>query len=284
MRESHFFAQDPEAKTQKVQQIFGQVSGVYDLMNDVLSLGLHRVWKKEFVAHLPLAQLPPSQLTPSHISCAQPLPLILDMATGTGDIPVHIKVRAKGEGLGLQYLLCDLNLDMLSVGKKRCARSGQGNDCLKSEDQSSADQGEQEFHWICSNGENLPLPDHAIGLYTIAFGLRNVTDKARLLGEAYRVLQNGGFFYCLEFTHPTSPWIAGLYHLHSRWLIPALGALIANNRKAYTYLVESIENFPPPALLRSMIQEAGFSHTGFLRLAPGIVCVHWGQKITDRRA
>ena len=272
MEDPHFFAQDPQNKTQNVQKVFDQVSGVYDVMNDVLSFGLHRRWKKQFVAQLPLAQLPLSRPPLAQSPLPQQLPLILDMATGTGDIPTRIKARAAGEGIGLRYVVCDLNLEMMSVGKKKCAGGGQ-----RGSGQEAPGDCEEVFHWMCADGE-LPLPDHLVSLYTIAFGLRNVTDKARLLSEAHRVLQPGGFFYCLEFTHPTSPWMAGLYGLHSRWVIPALGALIAKNRQAYTYLVESIENFPPPALLRTMIQEAGFNHTGFVRLDPGIVCIHWGQK------
>jgi ubiquinone/menaquinone biosynthesis methyltransferase len=181
------------------------------------------------------------------------------MASGTGDIVERLVHKAQAHHRVFRYLACDLNSAMLEVGKKRLSHL-------------------EHIHWVCGDAESLPLAEDKVSLYTIAFGLRNVSHKAQALREAYRVLAPGGFFYCLEFSQITSPLLHGLYTLHARWAVPRLGAVIAKNAAAYEYLVESIRAFPPPLLLTRMLEEAGFQETGFLRLAKGLVCLHWGRK------
>lgn len=244
-----FNPREAPEKTTAVQKIFGRIAGRYDLMNDAMSLGLHRCWKDQFVAELPLENLVSGKVPGA----------FLDMATGTGDIADRLFKRTQQLQEERTFILCDLNFPMLQEGQKRHSH--------------------QPFTWICGNAETLPLPDHAVALYTIAFGLRNVTDKRKALHEAFRVIAPHGFFYCLEFSEPLYPWIQGLYDLYSFGWIPFLGTLLANDRQAYQYLVESIRTFPNPSLLETLIQEAGFQNTGFQPLAQGLVAIHWGQKI-----
>ncbi len=238
----------PDEKTKAVQDIFKKVSSRYDLMNDLMSLTLHRCWKKRFIEAIP-SQAFRQDSSPS---------LILDMAGGTGDILRLLIQRASFLSVSCQFILSDLNFSMLTQGQESLAQ--------------------ENLFFLCANAENLPLPQGIIALYTIAFGLRNVTFKEKALAEAFRVLKPGGFFYCLEFSHPTSPLLQGIYDIYSFKWIPLLGKYIAQEEKAYQYLVESIRTFPDAPLLQTLIQEAGFNNTGFQKLSGGLVAIHWGEK------
>jgi demethylmenaquinone methyltransferase/2-methoxy-6-polyprenyl-1,4-benzoquinol methylase len=243
-----FGFREPRQKTRDVQSLFARIAQRYDIMNDAMSLGLHRLWKQEFINALPLAHLPSPGA--AHL---------LDVATGTGDIPERLYTRTQGLKMPCTFVVCDLNEEMLKAGQKRLPH--------------------HPFHWQLANAEALPFEPDSFDLYTIAFGLRNVTHKETALQEAFRVLKKGGFFYCLEFSHPESPWMQGLYDLYSFGWIPLLGKVLANDKAAYTYLVESIRVFPHPALLETLIQEAGFQKTGYRLLSQGLVAIHWGQKV-----
>lgn len=240
----------PAEKTRRVHQVFQRVAERYDLMNDVMSGGLHRLWKKAFVEGLPLSVSPPFH--------------ILDMASGTGDIARRIAQRLLQLGhTQAELILCDLTETMLQEGRQNLL---------------------EEFptlslKWVCGNAESLPLPDQSVDLYTISFGLRNVTSPEKALAEAYRVLKPGGFFYCLEFSHVTSPFLSGLYEAYSFYLIPQLGAWIANDRPAYQYLVESIRRFPSQKILLRMMADAGFKNSRFQNHSKGIVAIHQGIKV-----
>ena len=245
---------DP-SHTRQVQDIFERVSGAYDVMNDLMSLGIHRCWKDTFVSSLPLARLYAAQASDP----LSPLP-ILDMASGTGDIARRLLHETARLQIPLELTRADLNHQMLREGQKKSAHTPtQGT-------------------YVCTDATQTPFQDHAFGLYTIAFGLRNVTDQSGALQEAWRVLRPGGFFYCLEFSHVNSPLMTGLYDLYAATWIPFLGKYIAKDPEAYDYLVQSIRSFPPASLLETMVCEAGFQQTGFRTLAGGIVAIHWGQK------
>lgn len=250
----------PTEKTRRVHHVFQRVAPRYDLMNDIMSGGLHRWWKKKFVEGLPLVALPSLPSAPAHI---------LDMASGTGDIArrigqrlLHLNEIHIHKKLEIELTLCDLTEEMLQEGRKRLL----------------ADFPTFPLKWVCGNAEALPLPDNSVDLYTIAFGLRNVTSPEKALAEAYRVLKPGGFFFCLEFSHVTSPLLSGLYEAYSFHLIPCFGAWIAQDRPAYQYLIESIRKFPSQKILLSLLEEAGFIKTHFDNLSGGIVAIHTGEK------
>lgn len=234
----------PEEKTRRVIGVFDSVASNYDIMNDVMSGGLHRLWKDHFVRKIrPRAGL--------HY---------LDVAGGTGDIAFRIRKKA---GPGAQITLCDLNTEMLLVGRDRAIDKGMPND----------------FQWVTGNAESIPLPDESVDVYTIAFGLRNVTHIDTALCEAMRVLKPGGRFYCLEFSKVHEPFLAKVYDTYSYKLIPKMGEIIAKDRDSYQYLVESIRKFPPQRELVNRMQLAGFSRCKFENLTLGVVAIHEGVKI-----
>lgn len=226
-----------------VQGVFGSVASKYDIMNDVMSGGIHRLWKDRFIREI----RPRNDFT------------YLDVAGGTGDIAFRIKARAPGANI----TLCDLTPDMLAVGRDRAIDKGWLND----------------FTWVSGNAEALPIPDNSIDIYTIAFGLRNVTRIDTALAEAARVLKPGGRFYCLEFSHVTDPGLAKLYDAYSYAFIPKMGKMIANDADSYQYLVESIRKFPRQADLKSRMEQAGLSQCWYKNLTFGVVAIHCGQKI-----
>lgn len=240
----------PTEKTRRVHSVFQRVAQRYDLMNDLMSGGLHRWWKHTFVEVLPL----PFSSSPFHI---------LDMASGTGDIAKRIIHRLLQSGQAHALLtLCDLTEEMLHEGRNRLIPS----------------LPPFPLNWVCGNAESLPLPSDSVDLYTIAFGLRNVTSPEKALLEAYRVLKPGGMFFCLEFSHVTSPLLSGLYEAYSSFLIPRLGEWVAQDRPAYQYLVESIRTFPSQKILLHLMEEAGFQKSTFQNLSGGIVAIHQGEK------
>ncbi len=232
----------PEEKTAAVQGVFGSVASKYDIMNDVMSGGIHRLWKDRFIREI----RPRNDFT------------YLDVAGGTGDIAFRIKERAPGA----RITLCDLTHDMLAVGRDRAIDKGWLN----------------EFSWVTGNAEALPLPDASVDVYTIAFGLRNVTRIDTALAEATRVLKPGGRFYCLEFSHVTDPGLAKLYDLYSFNLIPRMGRLVAGDADSYQYLVESIRKFPTQTELARRMELSGLSACSFKNLSFGVVAIHTGLK------
>ena len=211
---------EPQEKTRRVRGVFSSVASSYDLMNDVMSGGLHRLWKDEFVR----------RVRPRRGE------KILDMAGGTGDIAFRLARR------GAEVTVADINPDMLGVGVDRAKRRGLDG-----------------LVWAEENAERLSFPDCAFDAYTIAFGIRNVTDIDRALAEAYRVLKTGGRFFCLEFSQTRWPGFSTLYRRYSRDVVPRLGRLVARDPDSYRYLVESIERFPDMPAFSRRIEQAGFA-------------------------
>ena len=233
-----------DAKQGLVDDVFHKVAGRYDLMNDLMSLGLHRVWKDLLVAKL----RPPRRRPFNH----------LDVAGGTGD--VAFRVAAGGEGV--EVTVVDVNPEMLRVGEERAKRRRRGG-----------------VRFVEGNAEALPLPDAAFDGYTIAFGIRNVPRMELALAEAYRVLKRGGRFLCLEFSRVDLPVFDRVYEFYSNAAIPALGRVVAGDGAPYRYLVESIRQFPTPDLFADRIVEAGFSRVDYARLTGGVVAIHSGWKL-----
>lgn len=235
---------NPEERTKKVRHVFDRVAEKYDLMNDLMSLGIHRYWKNDFINQLPLK--------------AQDK--ILDVAGGTGDIT--FKILESYPHLDLEVSICDLTPNMLNVGRDRAINRG----ILRG------------IHWICGNAECLPVPDNTYDLYTISYGLRNVTNLEKALQEAYRVLKPGGSFFCLEFSKVNNPLLETIYEGYSFNLLPLLGEWIANDRDSYQYLVESIRKFPTQEDLALLLKNAGFKNVDWQNFLSGVSSIHEGQK------
>lgn len=235
-----------EEKTNRVRDVFRRVAQNYDLMNDLMSLGIHRLWKDHLVWNLSLPQNA----------------RVLDVAGGTGDIA--FRLRKTYPHLNLQATVCDLTPEMVEVGRDRGINQGflPGNG----------------IEWVCGNAESLPLSNSSHDLYIIAYGLRNVSRVDLALSEAFRVLKPGGKFVCLEFSRVTMPPLQQLYDFYSFKLLPALGECVAKDREAYQYLVESIRQFPDQSTLADMIKSAGFSTVNWQNLCGGISCIHIGIK------
>lgn len=258
--QTHFGFQtvDENEKTKKVHEVFETVAGKYDLMNDVMSFGIHRVWKDIFMARL--APMPDTSL--------------LDMAGGTGDITFrYIKylqnLRSKPtEGARSSVTVCDINQAMLDVGKARAERLGY------TKESSGVD-----IDWLCADAEQLPVADDTYTAYTIAFGIRNCTHIDKVLEEAYRVLKPGGRFMCLEFSQIPNEALQWAYDQYSFQVIPVLGQLVAGQWKPYQYLVESIRQFPNQEKFKMMIEDAGFRQVAYENLTFGTVAIHSGFKI-----
>lgn len=231
-----------ELKTNLVKQLFKTVSAKYDLMNDCMSLGLHRIWKNTFIKKIALRQNMQ----------------ILDLAGGTGDVAINLWKNKKY--LNPAITVCDLTFDMLHEGRRK-----------------AHNQGILKINWHSGNAENLPYADNAFDIVTIAFGLRNVTDKSKALQEMARVLKPGGKLYCLEFS-PVQSAISNIYDLYSFKILPWVGEKVADNREAYQYLVESIRNFPDANTLQEMFEANGLKHCVYEKLTAGIVAIHTGEK------
>jgi len=238
----------PEDERQDhVNRVFAAVAERYDLMNDLMSGGLHRLWKDDFVT-----ALNPPRGTQTF--------QLLDVAGGTGDIAIRY---ARTGGPNTTAVLCDISPEMLAVGERRVQDAGLADRITLSE----------------GNAEALPFPDASFDAYTIAFGIRNVTHIDRALAEAFRVLRVGGRFLCLEFSHVDVPILDKLYDFHSFAVIPRLGALAAGDEPAYRYLVESIRKFPPQERFAEMICAAGFERVSYRNLTGGVAAIHSGWKI-----
>jgi len=234
----------PGEKARLVETVFDSVASRYDLMNDLMSGGIHRLWKNKLV----------SMLRPS------PDKSLLDVAGGTGDIAFRYRARA---GAKAKITVCDINKEMLNVGKDRAIDRGY----LKG------------FKWVVGNAESLPFADDSYDLYTISFGLRNVPKIDDALEESYRVLKPGGQFFCLEFSQVINPALRKIYDEYSFRLIPKIGALVANDRESYQYLVESIRQFPNQKELAARMKKAGFEQVRFVNLSGGIATIHIGTKL-----
>lgn len=235
-------AVDPSEKTGLVRGVFDRVASRYDLMNDLMSAGVHRVWKARFIR----------DLNP------RPHEALLDVAAGTGDIATGW--RSSGGG---PAILCDINEAMLSQGRDRAMDRGKLSG----------------MSWAVGNAECLPFPDRSFDAYTIAFGLRNVTDIDAALCEARRVLKPGGRFFCLEFSRVAILPLRKIYDAYSEAVIPRLGALIAQDRDAYAYLVESIRRFPTQEVLIERMERAGFAFISYRNLSAGIAAIHRARRI-----
>ena len=232
---------NPSEKPKLVQDIFESVAGKYDLMNDFMSAGIHRLWKDTLINTLK----PKSNMT------------LLDVAGGTGDIAF----RFKKSGGGTVHV-CDLTESMVRCGRERSVDKG----LLTGID------------WTVGDALNLPFADNSVDAYTISFGLRNVTHIDRALNEAYRVLKPGGRFLCLEFSHVVLPVLDKVYDSYSFNVIPKIGSLVAGDEDSYRYLVESIRRFPKQDDLLSQMQQAGFVHNDYTNLTGGIAAIHSGWK------
>lgn len=242
---THFgFETVPEsAKAGRVQDVFGSVANRYDIMNDVMSGGIHRLWKDAMMDWLaPVAGQ-----------------RLLDVAGGTGDIAFRFLKRA-GQG---QATVLDLTQEMLDEGRKRA----------------EADQMSEQLDWLVGDAMALPFPNASFDVYTISFGIRNVTRPQDALNEAFRVLRPGGRLMVLEFSQIPNAALQWAYDRYSFNLIPAMGQLIANDRDSYQYLVESIRKFPDQEQFLAMVRRAGFENAKYRNLSAGIACLHSGWKI-----
>jgi demethylmenaquinone methyltransferase / 2-methoxy-6-polyprenyl-1,4-benzoquinol methylase len=229
-----------------VDDVFHKVAERYDLMNDLMSVGLHRLWKDALVAKVH----PPRSRAFAH----------LDVAGGTGDVAFRV---ADAGGRQTAVTALDINPDMLRVGRARAAKRKTGS----------------RVTFLEGNAEALPLADVQFDAYTIAFGIRNVPRIEKALAEAYRVLKRGGRLLVLEFSRVDTPLIDRLYDAYSNAAIPALGRIVTGDGEPYRYLVESIRRFPLPEVFADMIGEAGFSRVEFTRLSGGVVAIHSGWKL-----
>jgi len=230
----------PEEKTRRVGAVFSSVARRYDLMNDLMSAGMHRLWKDRFVARVK----------------PRPGEQILDMAGGTGDVAFRMARR------GAHVTVADINGDMLEVGKQRArARALTG------------------LAWRQENAEALSFTDASFDAYTIVFGIRNVSDIPAALREAHRVLKRGGRFYCMEFSSSDWPGFSEAYEAFASNVIPRIGKAVAGDEDSYRYLVESIRRFPRPERFRVMVAEAGFVRAAAEPMLGGLVTIHSGWKI-----
>ena len=230
---------DADEKAGMVRSVFSSVAAKYDLMNDAMSGGAHRLWKDQFVRRVK----------------PQANEAILDMAGGTGDIAFRLARH------GAQVTVADINPDMLGVGQERAAKRGIDG-----------------LVWSEQNAEELSFGDRTFDAYTIAFGIRNVTHIDKALAEANRVLRFGGRFFCLEFSSTTWPGFAEIYDAYSHHAVPHIGKMLAGDAESYRYLIESIRRFPPMPEFERMIRAAGFTQTKVEPIMGGLVAIHSGWK------
>ena len=241
------FRDVPEAEKEGlVREVFAAVAARYDLMNDLMSAGVHRIWKDAMVEWLnPRAGWK-----------------VLDVAGGTGDIAFRIADMTRARGAAAGITVCDINDKMLEEGRRR-----------------AGEKEESAIQWLCGDAEKLPLPDASFDAYTIAFGIRNVTHMDAALREARRVLKPGGRFLCLEFSKVDVPGLDALYDAYSFKLLPKMGAWVAGDAESYRYLAESIRRFPHAAQFSRMIEAAGLSQVKLRKLSGGIAAIHSAWRI-----
>ena len=236
-------------KASRVRGVFDAVAGKYDLMNDAMSMGVHRIWKD-----LTITKLNP-----------QPGEILIDVAGGTGDLARRFikradEVRERRGGQRAKAIICDINAEMLLAGID--AKKDAGMDLTR----------------ICGNAQYLPFPDNYADAITISFGIRNVTDRDMALRDFLRVLKPGGRLFVLEFSTPSTKVLRTIYDSYSFNVIPKLGGLLANDEASYQYLVESIRKFPRQEAFADMIKDAGFSRVGYHDFTGGVAALHWGWK------
>ncbi|QDL93508.1 bifunctional demethylmenaquinone methyltransferase/2-methoxy-6-polyprenyl-1,4-benzoquinol methylase UbiE [Paroceanicella profunda] len=241
---THFgFQTVPEAeKAGRVHGVFTSVASRYDVMNDAMSLGIHRIWKDAMMDWL----------------APRPDMRLLDVAGGTGDIAFRFLDRKGGSAV-----ICDMTAAMLEEGRRRAEATRRAG----------------QLDWVCGDAMALPFPDASFDAYTISFGIRNVTRIADALSEAYRVLRPGGRFLCLEFSQIPVSGLQWLYDRYSFNAIPAMGQAITGDRDSYQYLVESIRRFPDQESFATLIREAGFGQVRYRNLSMGIAALHSGWKL-----
>ena len=243
---------DPKEKPVLIGNIFSNVAERYDLMNDLMSFGIHRLWKDYYVSQFPV--FPKLQ----H----------LDVAGGTGDIASRMVDRLTLPREASRIVVCDLSKEMVDQGKRRAERSGKGTH-------------RQCIEWVVGDAEALPFEDGTFDSYSIAFGIRNTTHMDIVLREAHRVLKPGGFFACLEFSHVENPVLSRLNDIYSLNIIPLMGQMIVGDRDSYQYLVDSIRQFPKQEPFAATICRAGFGDVAYENLTGGIVAIHSGRKAAN---
>ena len=231
-------------KAKKVAEVFHSVADRYDIMNDLMSLGIHRLWKRYAI----------------EMSAVRPGQQVLDIAGGTGDLARAFSKRVGANG---RVVLADINASMLGGGRDRLIDAGRS----------------QNLEFVQANAECLPFADNSFDLVTIAFGLRNVTEKANALREMHRVLKVGGRALVLEFSQVKPEWFRPVYDFHSFKVLPRLGQLFANDADSYQYLAESIRKHPPQDELKAMMEAAGFARCEYRNLSAGIVAIHSGYRV-----
>lgn len=231
-------------KVQRVREVFDSVADNYDLMNDLMSLGVHRLWKRSAVGRLRVRSGD----------------AVLDLAGGTGDLARLTLDRMRGEG---RVVICDINGAMLEVGRRRLTDAGLV----------------AGLEWVQGNAERLPFADHSFQAVTIGFGIRNVTHMEAAFAEMLRVLRPGGQLMCLEFSHLAIPWLQPLYDAYSFKVLPEVGHWVAKDRDSYQYLVESIRRFPDQEGLKAMLEGVGFHQVSWHNLSAGIAAIHLGYKV-----
>lgn len=231
-----------DEKESRVKGVFSSVASNYDIMNDLMSFGIHRLWKDALMDWL----------------APQSHQQLVDLAGGTGDVALRFLKRGGGS-----VKIVDINQDMLRAGQGRSVMRPYAN----------------QLEWIVGNAESLPLENASADRVTIAFGLRNVTDRAKALRDIHRVLKPGGRFCCLEFSSVENPLLARLYDEWSFKILPQMGQIVAKDRESYQYLVESIRQFPDQYQLADMMSDAGFAQVRFRNLSGGIAAIHSGWKL-----
>lgn len=231
---------DKDEKPEFVNNVFKNVAPKYDIMNDLMSLYIHRLWKDHFISRL------------------KPLPgtKLLDVAGGTGDIAMRF-LKASDENS--TATVCDINEHMINEGRKKYPNH-------------------PRLDWIVGDAQDLPFEDESFDAYTIAYGIRNVADIDQALSEAYRVLKSGGIFMCLEFSDYKNPFLKKAYERYLLEVLPVMGEVVVGDYKSYKYLAESILNFPEQEDFRQMIADAGFKYTSYENLMQGISSIHYGYK------
>ena len=243
---------DPKEKPVLIGNIFSNVAERYDLMNDLMSFGIHRLWKDYYVSQFPVSP------TLQH----------LDVAGGTGDIAFRLVDRLPAPRESSKIVVCDLSKEMVDQGRRRAERSAK-------------ERHRQCIEWKVGDAEALPFEDATFDSYSIAFGIRNTTHMDVVLREAHRVLKPGGFFACLEFSHVENSLLSRLNDIYSLNIIPLMGQMIVGDRDSYQYLVDSIRQFPKQEPFATMISRAGFGDVAYENLTGGIVAIHSGRKATD---
>jgi demethylmenaquinone methyltransferase/2-methoxy-6-polyprenyl-1,4-benzoquinol methylase len=239
-----------DEKARRVRGVFDSVASNYDLMNDAMSLGVHRVWKDMAI----------TKVNP------QPGEILIDVAGGTGDLSRRFigraeQVRQRRGGRSAQAYIVDVNAEMLLAGFDEKKDAG------------------MDLTRVCGDGQRLPFADNFADVVTIAFGIRNVTDRDMALRDMHRILKPGGRFYCLEFATPPTEWLRKIYDMYSFNVIPRMGGMLAGDAESYQYLVESIRKFPKQQQFAGMIETAGFKRVGYQDYTGGVCALHWGWKV-----